>query len=164
MGREQYGVTNGFTPDVAVIGQQVFNVTTPTFGIFISSGPQRLILNRMRLCQAGSLAGGLVNIHITIDTADRRSSGGVAIVPRNTNGGSSIAAKAVFLKNPTCLANGFGTRPISTEAKEAKLGDLTEYTGPLELWNTGSILVYTFAQVTAPAWLFSFEWIETELT
>ncbi len=142
------------TPGTTVTGQTSFSATTPTFLINQSSGSRRLVLSNFALCQAGTPAGGMVNIALLIDPADRYSTGGTAITPQATMADSALTAGWSFRFNPTVTSPStprllyHWTQPVWTGAVFNP--DLFDGVG---IGLTGSILVYTWAATTAPTWI-----------
>lgn len=163
------------TPTTDVTGQTSFDATTPTFLFYGANLNYRGCLRRLKLSQAGTVAGGAITIALAIDTANRFSAGETDITPQNVNADFSRASVWNFLYNPTATAAGTGTRYIDVVTVDADVGtvstfDFTEQYGEDALVFaaagsttgkfTGSFLVYTFAATTGPSWKFSFDYFE----
>ena len=150
------------TPGTAVTGQTSFVATTPTFLMQTSADTRRIVGLSLWLSQAGTVAGGTIDIVLAIDTAARYSSGGTAVTPQNSNTDNTTASGADFYYNPTASAAGSGTRYIWASTVSASLGTVTTYDfeDGLGVGTTGSILVYTWAATTGPTWRFGAEWLE----
>jgi hypothetical protein len=151
------------TPGTAVTGQTSFVATTPTFLLNNAAATRGAILRSIILAQAGTVAGGLIELVLAIDSANRYSAGGTAVVPQNGNSDSATASLVTaFRFNPTASAAGAGTRYLAPGAVPASLGTITtiSFNDGVYIGVTGSILLYTWAATTGPTWRFTFEWEE----
>jgi hypothetical protein len=151
------------TPGTGVTAQTSFVATTPTFLLNNAAATRAAILRAIIISQSGIVAGGNVNYSVAIDSANRYSSGGTAVVPQNGNADSAVAsAVTAFRFNPTATAAGAGTRYVAEAVVPASLGTLTSFlfADGLFVGTTGSILFYAFAAVVAPTLRFVFEWEE----
>lgn len=148
------------TPDTVITGQTSFVATTPTFLLRSAAASVRVILRSITLHQTGTAAGAEVKITVAIDTADRLSVGGTAVVGQNGNTESSNAIGiGSFLTNPTATAAGAGTRYIVNTGMAASVGSTltVEFKDGILMGATGSVAVYTWAATTAPSWFFTWE-------
>ena len=146
------------TPTTGVTGQTSFAATTPTFIIYQAAATTRSILRGFQLSQSGTVAGGDISIALAIDTANRYSAGGTAVVAKNTSSVSAATAGFTFAYNATASAAGAGTRYIGRWTVDNVLGTVFSYEsqdGDM-IDTTGSILVYTWASTTGPTFDFTF--------
>lgn len=153
-----------------VLGQTSFVNTTPTFLLQNPSNSERIVVPLMfTLNQAGSVAGGDVNVVAEIDNADRYSSGGteetvLSSRPLNPVSGGN---KAKLWSNPTALS-GYGVRtfgittgPDVSPAEGALQEILWTPTSGLDILDPGSSMqIYTWAGATGPSWYWTFKWLE----
>jgi hypothetical protein len=153
IGGRRYAVAHQ-TPGTTIVGQTSFVATTPTFLINqANSNGRRIVLSNFALCQDGTPAGGVINILVAIDPADRYSSGGTAITPQATMADSDYAAGCSFRYNPTATSPSTArilyqwTQPVWAGAVFNP--DLQD---GVAIGQTGSILIYTWAATTAPTW------------
>lgn len=163
----RYCVTHQ-TIATAVTGQTSFDATTPTFLIYQTSaeGIRQLCLSGLELCQAGTVAGGIIHVVIALDTTNRFSAGGTAVTPQNalvdsSNAQYANAAGFSFKYNATASAAGSGTRYIKhytvAPNSSAPVPFALDTEDSIQIGKTGSILVYTYAATTGPTWHFNFE-------
>jgi hypothetical protein len=160
-GRRFY--TTHQTPGTVVTGQTSFVATTPTFLLRQAASTRRVILRSIMLSQDGTVAGGKINVAVVLDTADRFSAGGTAIVPQNPSGPSAVASAITsFLFNPTATAAGGGTRVLVQAAAVAALGSVLsiDFKDGVIVGTTGALLIYTWAATTGPSWQIILEWEE----
>lgn len=161
------GVRFAATPQTpgagTVTGQTGFVATTPTFLLDLPASQSRILLpSKIKLFQAGTVAGGPIEIAIAIDTVVRYASGGTAITPKNTNIGSTVAAVGTFYTNPTAAA-ATAVRLVDGAVVAASVGDGIQFNldhGLLLPNAGGSLLIYTFAATTGPTWKYMIEWDE----
>jgi len=153
------------TPGTAILSPSTsFDATKPTLLLQQSGGAQRLTLSRLRMTQVSPVAGGPIDLVIVIDNIVRRSGAtGTAIVPKCPNMKVDPMSKASVFYNPTAVAAGSDARVIESLAVNAVVGEPFELDeeDEIQIGPTGSILIYTFAAVTAPSWrLGQLEWVE----
>lgn len=150
------------TPSTDVTGQTSFDATTPTFLFNQAAAANRILLRDIQLTMVGTVAGAITHVALAIDTANRYSAGGTAVVPQNTNRLSSVAAGVTFRYNPTATAPGSGTRYLKKWGVAALLGTMLNrvFDDEIIIGATGSILVYTWAATTGPTWAFSLGHLE----
>ena len=146
------------TPSTDVTGQTSFVATTPTFLLYNDAAANRILLRDFSLSLVGTAPGGVVHVALAIDTANRYSAGGTAVVPQNTSGLSSVAATGAFRYGATASAAGAGTRYLRKWSVPAVVGAVlpVEFDDEVIIGATGSILIYTWAATTGPTWAFSF--------
>lgn len=151
------------TQGTTITGQTSFAATTPTFLLRQNATTVRVVIRNIALTTMGTAPGGNVNIAVVVDTANRFSAGGAAVVPQNLNEASATASGITsFLTNPTATAEG-ATHRVVTQTGIGTTVPTTvfiDYKDGLFLSVTSSLLVYTWAASTAPSWLFNFEWSE----
>jgi hypothetical protein len=150
------------TPGTGVTGQTSFDATTPTFLIQTSGDSKSIVGLSFSLSQSGTVAGAAIDIAVAVDETARRSSGGTAITPLNSDMGSSTSSVADFYVNPTASAASANVRYLWTVTVAASIGTTTslDFEDGIGIGTTGSILIYTFAATTGPTWRFGFEWTE----
>lgn len=173
VGVQRYCISHQ-TPTTTVTGQTGWVATTPTFMLRKTSSQttKRLVLSNFTLEQTGTVAGGAINVILALDTTDRYSAGGTAVVPQLTTAqsvASSTTPEFTFRYNPTATAAGSsdtipryvncGTFPAVTGSTLPTIDCQDEFV----IQGPGSILVYTWAATTGPTWNFTFEVIEEEL-
>jgi hypothetical protein len=125
-------VTANQTPgtDVTVPVVGAFDATKPLLMLRVNSAAIRAIVRSLKV-QLTNTPGSLVRLQLCIDTADRYSAAGTAVVPQNTNEESVTAAVALAYETPTASAAGAGTRylqpgilnPVQGEEAEFNLED-----------------------------------------
>ena len=157
IGGRRYSVAHQ-TPGTSILGQTGFVATTPTFLLYQSDSPRRVVLSNFALCQVAPAAGDVLHVAVFIDPTNRYLADGTAIIPQSTISDSPLTAGFSFRYNPVATAAGVG-------ASAPRL--LNEWTQPVwvgavfnpdmhdgvVISSTGSILVYTWAAVTAPTWI-----------
>jgi hypothetical protein len=148
-----------------VTGQTSFANTTPTFMIDVPEGITVIPLF-VDLSQAGTVAGGDIELIIEIDNADRYGSGGTSetvLCTRTTGGNPNVCA---VYSGATANA-GFGQRVFSAKiapdvspAEGILPGPLWVPPIPYFLVGPAGLLVYSWAGTTGPTWLWSIGWAE----
>ena len=144
-----------------VTGQTSYAATTPTWLLDVPKGTTAIPLY-VNLAQGGSVAGGDVNIHISIDNVARFTSG--------------TAEKAFNFrrKTPKCglystvtAAAGYGinlfTATVGADispAEGAVQGPYWAAEVPHFIEGPGAFMVYTYAGTTGPSWGWSIGWLE----
>ena len=117
-----------------------------------------MVLSNFALCQVAPEAGDIIHVAVVIDRTNRYSAAGTAITPQSTISDSPLAAGFTFRYNATATAAGVGAAAPRV---------LYEWTQPVwggavfnpdlhdgvVIGTTGSILIYTWAAVTAPTWI-----------
>lgn len=158
---QRFAVTHQ-TPGTGITGQTSFVATTPTLLLYRAAAASRLILSGLTLGQVGTVAGGVIYAAVAIDSANRYSAGGTAIVAQNMFAGHAGAAETIARYNPTASAAGAGTRYVFACGIDAVVGRLTsiDFGDGLLVPETGSVLVYTWAAVTGPTWALTAEFVE----
>jgi hypothetical protein len=149
-GRRFY--TTNQTPGTLTTAQVAFVATTPTLMLRINSAAIRAIPRSLDLCLANT-PGGLVYVTVCLDTADRYSAAGTAVVPQNTNEESATAPVSLFYENPTAGAAGAGTRYLGTWIMPAVPGSMLSLRFDDEILQgptASTFLVYIWAPTTAP--------------
>ena len=148
------------TPGSAVTGQTSYVATTPTFLIYQAAATTSIVGLSMWLCQAGTVAGGVIDIAIGMASTNLYSSGGTAVVPQQSDMSQTTASNATMRFNPT--TTGVPSRVLWAITAPATLGTVTsiDFEDGFLIGVTGSIAVYTWAAATGPTWRFGFEWIE----
>lgn len=162
------------SPGTAVAGQTSFSATTPTFLLYQSAGPRRVVLSSLNLSLVSPAPGGPVNVLVVLDRTSRYSSGGTLVAPQNFLADSGDANDAntagfTFRTNPTATAAGAGA-DVPRYAYHWLVSPSVLSPVPLSvdfgdgavIGKTGSILVYTWAATTAPSWVFAFDFIEED--
>ena len=160
-----------------VTGQTSFVNTTPMLLLANPAASGRVIIPLMvSLTQAGTVAGGDIDVLIEIDDAVRYSSGGTQETVFNARTSSPLGAtaadgsgsnKGILYSNPTA-SSGYGISvyrqrlgPDVSPAEGAVQEVFWAPTGTLDYIDPGgSMLVYTYAAVTGPTWLWTVKWIE----
>ena len=166
---QRFSVTHQ-TPSTDVTGQTSFAATTPTFILYGANVALPAVLSGVSLAQVGTVAGGVISLAVAVDTTNRFSTGGTAVVPQNMRTDSATASVYTFSYGATAAAAGTGTRYIWEGSAPATLGTVTsldfldglvlDKAGSTAGKFTGSLLVYTWAATTGPSWKFQFEWVE----
>lgn len=152
--------------DDRVTGQTSAANTTPTFLLNVPSGTTAIPL-MMSLCQAGTVAGGAVDVLMVIDNANRYGSSGTAE--------TALCARTDITAAPACTLY---SSPTATDAYGVRIMGLTigQDVSPAEgavqeiIWTPqagmdflvgpAAWLVYTYAASTGPSWYWSFKWAE----
>lgn len=146
--------------DLVTAGQTSYAATTPTWVVDVPLG-RTVIPLFVNLSQSGSVAGGAVDVIISIDRDNtRRSSGGTVEKVYGVRKGRSTPV-AVYSTNPTA-SSGYGIRVWAatigqdvSPAEGAVPGPFWRPEIPLELEGPASLLIYTYAASTAPTWYWS---------
>lgn len=147
-----------------VTGQTSFAATTPTFLLKVPAGKVVVPLF-VNLAQSGTVAGGAVDVLIEIDKIERYSTSGTlekSFNPRRSNN----ASKSKLYSGATALA-GYGIRVWGatigqdvSAAEGAVQGPYWKPEIPYFIEGPGALLVYTYAGVTGPTWLWSIGYAE----
>ena len=147
-----------------VTGQTSFAATTPTFLLQVPKGKVVVPLF-VNLAQSGTVAGGAVDVLIEIDNIERYSTGGTlekSFNPRRTNNTS----KSKLYSGATAFA-GYGIRVWGatvgqdvSSAEGAVQGPYWKPEIPYFVEGPGALLVYTYAGVTGPTFLWSVGYAE----
>jgi hypothetical protein len=143
-----------------------FATTTPTFQLAVPTDTTAIPL-MVRLFQAGTVAGGAVDVIIEIDNALRFGSGGTAetVLGARTTGAQTNLS--TLRSNPTAT-DAYGVRlagyTLGQDVSPAE-GAVNEIiwtpTAGLDLLvGPASLNVYTYAAVTAPTWFWTIKWAE----
>jgi hypothetical protein len=138
--------------------QTAFVTTTPTLLLLTDTTTQAII--RSLSLAIGNTPGGSVYIAIHLDTANRYVSGGVSVIPRNTNEASATAAVVKVYENPTTSIVGATARPLASAIAPATAGTMVNFDfkdGILLGANDASLLIYIWAASTAPQILWTTE-------
>lgn len=152
-----------------VTGQTSFAATTPTFLLDVPDGTVAVPL-WVNLAQAGTVAGDSISIHISIDNANRYSSGGTAesslalrtdapngaaasTLYSGATAGAASSARSLFHK---VLAE--DVDPASADVSALDL--LWVPPAPILLVGDAALLVFTYAGTTGPTWRWSIGWAE----
>lgn len=148
-----------------VTAQTSFANTTPTFLLRIPTGTVAVPMF-LNLSQSGTVAGGDISVVIEMDDVDRYSSGGTAetvFTPRKTD----VRTPACSVYSSATTSAGYGVRiwggtigPDVSPAEGAVQGPFWRPEMPYFIEGPASLLVYTYAAVTAPTWLWSLGWAE----
>lgn len=152
-----------------VTGQTSFVNTTPTFLLNVPSGTTALPLY-MGLVQAGTVAGGAVDILMEIDNANRYSSGGTAETVLSSRTDQPVTNACTLYSGATASA-GYGVGILHILAIPQDVAPaITEiyqwhqffWAPPLPIYLVGPAAwcVYTYAGTTGPTWNWSFGWGE----
>lgn len=146
-----------------VTGQTSFAATTPTFLLRVPEGRTAIPLF-LNLSQAGTVAGGAIEVIIEADFDDRYSTGGTSEKVKGMKKGT--AALSTVYSNPTARA-GFGVRlwgafigPDVSTAEGAVPGPFWKPEVPMLLEGPASLLVFTSATATGPTWIWSLGFAE----
>lgn len=173
-----YNLQPGTAQDTTVTSASTsFAVTDPTFIInsFDATTPLTIIPLYASLQQAGTVAGGAVNVVMEVDNASRFSSGGTAMTAQNANFRYSST-----LPTGITARSSIGSAIVATSTMGIRIwgGVVGQDVSPAEgvpnelVWTppAGGIemlestasrgsawVIYTWAAVTAPTWLASFK-------
>lgn len=150
------------TPGTLVTAQAAFVATTPTLLLYNSAGNTSVVGLRTQRIDITSATTAPVFVTIMLDTADRFSAGGTAVVGQNWNEASATAYPGTSFKfNATATAAGGGTRYLGTFAIPAGAGQSLTFNSKdgIQVTGVGSIGVYVYdsAATTAPTCLFTTE-------
>lgn len=153
-----------------VTGQTSFANTTPTFLLRVPSGTTAIPL-AVRLRQAGTVAGGQIDVIIEIDNADRYSSGGTSETVLSSRTDNPVTNNCTLYSGATAAA-GYGVRifglvgleqdvtPLYPELSGVDwIGDGSDY-----LVGPAAFAVYTYAATTGPTWSWAVKWAEIPST
>jgi hypothetical protein len=143
-----------------------FATTTPTFQLAVPTDTTAIPL-MVRLFQAGTVAGGAVDVIIEIDNALRYNTGGTSetVLGARTTGAQTNLS--TLRSNPTAT-DAYGVRlagyTLGQDVSPAE-GAVNEIiwtpTAGLDLLvGPASLNVYTYAAVTAPTWFWTIKWAE----
>ena len=160
--------------DDMVTGQTGFVNTTPTFALVNPVGSRVLVIPLMvSLVQAGTVAGGDIDILFEYDNVPTRFTSGTAETIKSTRTGAQFqtTSKATLYSTVTAAA-GYGVSvyrqrlgPDISAAEAAVQEVFWAPTGALDAMDPGSgLFVFTYASTTGPTWLWSFKWAEIPLT
>lgn len=142
------------TPGTLITAQATFVATTPTLMVRNAAGnTSTLILRTVRIDILEATTAPVL-ICIAIDTADRLSAGGTAIVGQNWDESSATAFPGTnFLFNPTATAAGGGTRYLLTASIPAGIGQsiTINFKDGVRYVGTGTALVYVWDSAGANA-------------
>ena len=152
-----------------VTGQTSFANTTPTFLLDVPLGTIAIPLFA-NLAQAGTVAGGAIDVLFEIDDVVRYSTGGTseAALCLRTSGG---VTKACSLYSGATAVAGYGIMLDHLMAIPADVApavtEMYEYHQirfrppvPAFLVGPAAFLVYTYAGTTGPSWNWSIGWAE----
>jgi len=155
--------------DDMVTGQTAFSALAPTFLLYAPAAVVAIPV-KVELVQAGTVAGGPVNIVAEIDDVARYSSGGTAeTILNNLIGGP--APQCALRSNPTAAA-GYGVRIwqelVGADVDPAEGADqalIWEPKWPIFVKSVGAaasaaLLIHTWAASTGPTWRWSITWAE----
>lgn len=158
--------------DTVLSASTSYAATDPTFLLAVPDGTVAIPL-WVRLVQAGSVAGGAISIHISIDNTNLYSSGGTseAIDNLRTDGaaanstlyssaGSAIVASAATGARAIIWHHVIAPDVAPASADAAQFDVLWTPPAPLYVVGAGSFLIYTYAATTAPTWYWSIGWAE----
>jgi hypothetical protein len=166
-----------------VTGQTSFAATTPTFLLqnpaqaSVASAARVFIIPLMiSLTQAGTVAGGDIDVLVEIDNATRYASGGTQETvfcsrtdsPQGATAADGTGSNKGILYSGATAGAGYGIPlyrqhlgPDVSPAEGAVQEVLWTPRGALDFIAPGhSMLVYTYAGTTGPTWLWSFKWLE----
>lgn len=164
-------------PNDVVTGQTSFATTTPTFLLHNPTASGRVVIPLMvSLVQTGTVAGGDIDVLVELDNAVRYSAAGTQeqVFCSRTNSPQGATAadgtganKAILYSNPTAT-NAVGVTPYRqrlgpdvSPAEGAVFETFWAPTGALDFMDPGSaLLIFTYAAVTGPTWLWSVKWAE----
>ena len=158
-------IASDASSDALVLGQTSFANTTPTFLLQVPAGTHALPLF-VNLAQAGSVAGGVIDVIMEIDNVDRFSTGGIAEKVFNPRQSRSIGNRCTLHSGATANA-GYGMRVWGSQvgadidaAEGAVQGPFWRPELPYFLEGPASFLIFTFAGATGPSWYWSIGWAE----
>lgn len=160
--------------DDAVTGQTSFVATTPTFLLDVPLGIVAIPLF-FNLSQAGTVAGGDIQVIVEIASGKRYASGGTNKTAARADGApGAFSANTKALNGPLCRlfsnptgAAGYGVTPFRVRlapdispAEGAVQGPFWTPEVPYFLNGPSSLLIYTYAATTGPTWLWGMGWAE----
>ena len=155
-----------------VTGQTSFANTTPTFLLHNPAGSDRLIIPLYyQLSQAGTVAGGDINVDTEIVAPSAWASGGTAEKILNSRPGMSgrPAPHGIVYSNPTATAGygiAIGHATLAADVSPAEgIINIYEWQPPAgTMLDPGTSLnVFTYAGTTGPTWGWVFAWAEMPL-
>ena len=136
------------------------NGTTPTLLLRKASAKLWTRPMRLDLSQAGTVAGGLINIVIKIDATDRLSSGGSAWLEQSviTTQSDDASPEFTVLDSATAMSEA-ATEPrtifhgtLFQTVTASGTGFVYDFDEEDIIGPTGSLLIYTYAATTGPTW------------
>lgn len=147
-----------------VTTQTSFANTTPSFLLDVPAGTYAIPLF-VNLSQTGTVAGGDIDVIVEIDNVKRYASGGTSEKLFST---LQTGSKCAFYTGATAKA-GYGITvfrvdlaPDVSPAEGAVQGPFWKPEFPMILRGPASLLVYTYAAVTAPTWFWQAGFIELD--
>ena len=158
------------TIDTGVVGQTSYAATLATFALR-NLGSKVMVPLYCLLSQTGTVGGGRISCH-TVALRDDQYTSGTAVTPVNLNSSSGDGS--------TVLASHTATIPTITTGNSAQVATIDIFqtvsaageNNPTNAWPFpgfvavragGSLLVYTDATITGPAWFFNIAWAELEV-
>jgi hypothetical protein len=166
-----FQISNVAKQTALATGGLSYSDTVPAFSLDVPTGltmvPLKIMLN-----QGGTVAGGVITVIISHDTACRVASAGTAVVPSNLRSDAPAASNVTaFSTSPTVGAGTAANRGIwaailkhdvatSPNSAENKV-DLDYFKDMLPiLVGPASLQIHTFAGTTQPSWFYRIAWVE----
>lgn len=152
---------------VQTTGQTSFVATTPTFLIAKTDGSStRTIPLSALLGLTGTQAGGAISVAVYIDSTDRYSSDGTALVIKPMAMGGVVGPGFRVYSNATASAASDAVRRVAefTISSTLEIPLAIDFEGEVQIGQVGSILIYTWAATTGPTWSPNFVIAEERLT
>lgn len=153
--------------DDMVTTQTSFANTTPSFLLRVPTGVVAIPLF-LNLSQSGTVAGGSIGVVIEMDDVDRYASGGTEETIFNPRKLPSVPRSKVY--SGATASAGYGVRiwgatlaPDVSPAEGAVQGPFWKPEMPYFIEGPASFLIYTYAAVTAPTWLWSLGFAEFDV-
>lgn len=152
------------TPATALTCTAGFLATTPALLLANNAAALSAVILRNINLSIKTAPGDLLQVVVAIDSADRYSAAGTAVVPQGTNTDIANLVLSIFYTMPTASAAGAGTRYIYNGVFPGTKGTNVdiEFLDGVIIGSTGSILIYVFSSsgAGAPAVLWNVEFEE----
>lgn len=133
------------TDGANLTAQAAFVATTPTLMLRNLTATVRAIMRALYI-GIDSATVNPVRVVVIIDSADRESTPGTSVTPKNTNSGGGATKITGFEENPTITAAGAGTKRLYEFIIPAGKGNSLSinFHDEIIIGKTGSFLVYVF--------------------
>jgi len=152
-----------------VTGQTSFANTTPTFLLNVPSGTTAIPLYA-KLGQAGTVAGGAIDIIVEIDDIAAYSTGGTSETVLCARTDNPIGNKCALYSGATATAGyGIVVESVFQMVQDVASAVADDYRWhqfkwepkiPIMLVGPASLKIFTYASTTGPTWVWSIAWAE----
>ncbi len=171
-----FEVSNPVKGTAVAMGGTSYSDTAPAFLIDVPAATTMIPLV-VNFRQAGTVAGGVITVNITVDSKLRFSAGGTAQTIRNNrtdaplssncsaySGGGAITALALGIHRT--IWSSFLSPDVSPTADIEFPGfsNCVDWTAhkylPPVLVGPASLVIYAWAAATQPSWFYTIQWLE----